>query len=375
MIQISSTETNKKWIPSNLPANQTKYWGKGIHFEEQNGNFHLDIEQFPQKTVLCQILDASWKNYINMGHIVVNTSQWRTRFTFTQFPTSIMNKDKILDIIVQEYNVVGLIAPIISTISSKKFSKVVSTQTTSIPVAAQKPSISNFRTTFSSLDAARKNNRILEKTALKNGYFTVRDFCLFRDSLSRYADKNIKKYPKHSDTRAWFVAEEIYKFLNSKGNYQLYKVRSTKTQKKNVAKTSTPKSTIVNSFKNKVMNHYGSSYSHVLYCKEFTYAKSHSGKCTWEDPNYQNYLNDLVLLKKIEQTNMPVREYMKKNMKPTWIDYEYNRKKNFMGKSNNSIQEKLEYAKFCSEYIKNLVSSNKIPSNVVRDWKYWVFIK
>lgn len=122
----------------------------------------------------------------------------------------------------------------------------------------------------------------------------------------------------------------------------------------------------------KVKKHYGKKYTDKIYSTEYQYQLKHNGKFTWEDPNYNAYVNRNELIKKIEDTNRPVREYIKTNMKEEWIDFEYHRKKD-CANINNS--DKLAYAKYCSDYIKKLIHNNKIPSTVSKNWKHWSAIK
>jgi len=375
MKKYNTSQTNPQWIPDNLPANQIPYWGNLLHFEEENGKFQFVVENFPNNDVLCTELDMAWRPYFASGAISVINDATRTKYIFNKFDANVFSKEMLLECISNEYNVVYWVGNHIGpSVVSKKPVAVVS-QTTTKPTSVVQPVISSFRNDFKTLENARQNNRMLLATALKNHVIDSHKFELFRDSLSRYADKHNKKYPKRSNIRDWFVAEEINKYLNSNGTYQLYQVRPKKAAKTKTTRSSVTKNPIPGTLRYKVMNHYGTSYTHLLYDKEYNYSKSHGGKCTWEDPNYANYLKELDLLSKIENVNRPVRDHIKKNMRNVWIEYEFKRRRDCASFSNKTTEGKLKYAKYCNEYIKNLVSSNKIPSSVVRDWKYWVFIK
>lgn len=348
-------------IPDNLPQEQEGFWEhKGIHYEIQQNQFHFDIEHhFEYKNALKLILNNAFRKEIKNGEIAVNDVSWRTRYTFTKFPIN-NNPSKMLDLIEEEYNIFSYVKAILIAISvnTRNVNKTISTIT---------PTVSTFSKSFKTIEVAQANNRLLKTTALNNKYFTVAEFNTFRNVCSTYADKHQDVYPKHSDKRAWFVAEQVYNFINSKGTYNLPSANSIQTQKSKI-----------NSFikcdtiMDKVKKHYGKKYTDKIYSTEYQYQLKHNGKFTWEDPNYNAYVNRNELIKKIEDTNRPVREYIKTNMKEEWIDFEYHRKKD-CANINNS--DKLAYAKYCSDYIKKLIHNNKIPSTVSKNWKHWSAIK
>ena len=348
-------------IPNNLPQEQEVFWeNEGIHYEIQRDQFHFDIEKhFEYKNALKLILKTAFRKEIENGEIAVNDASWRTRYTFTKFPVT-NNPSKMLDLIEEEYNIVSYVTAIlIASANTRSINKTISTIT---------PTASTFSKSFKTIEDAQANNRLLKTTALNNKYFTAAEFKTFRTACSTYADKHQDVYPKHSDKRAWFVAEQVYNFINSKGTYNLPSANSIQTLKSKINSVIKPNETIME----KVKKHYGTNYTQQIYSKEYTYQLKHNGKFTWEDPNYNAYVNRNELVKKIEDTNRPVREYIKNNMKDEWMDFEYHRKKDC---ANINNADKLAYAKYCSDYIKKLIHNNKIPSTVSKNWKHWSAIK
>lgn len=348
-------------IPDNLPQEQEVFWeNEGIHYEIQREQFHFDIEKhFEYKNALKLILNTAFRKEIANGEIAVNDASWRTRYTFTKFPVT-NNPSKMLDLIEEEYNIVSYITAIlIASVNTRSVNKTISTIT---------PTASSFSKSFKTLKDAQANNRLLKTTALNNKYFTVAAFETFRTACSTYADKHQDVYPKHSEKRAWFVAEQVYNFINSNGTYNLPSANSIQTLKFKINSVINHNDTIMD----KVKKHYGPNYTQQIYSKEYTYQLKHNGKFTWEDPNYNAYVNRNELVKKIENTNRPVREYIKNNMKDEWMDFEYHRKKDC---ANINNADKLAYAKYCSDYIKKLINNNKIPSTVSKNWKHWSAIK
>ena len=351
-------------IPNNLPQEQEVFWeNEGIHYEIQREQFHFDIEKhFEYKNALKLILNTAFRKEIENGEIAVNDASWRTRYTFNKFPVT-NNPSKMLDLIEEEYNIVSYVTAIlIANVNSR------SINTTITSITPITPTASTFSKSFNTLKDAQANNRLLKTTALNNKYFTVEEFKTFRNFCSTYAEKHQDVYPKHSNKRAWFVAEQVYNFINSKGKYNLPSSNSIQTLKSKINSIIKPNETIMD----KVKKHYGTNYTQQIYSKEYTYQLKHNGKFTWEDPNYNAYVNRNELVKKIENTNRPVREYIKNNMKDEWMDYEYHRKKDC---ANINNADKLAYAKYCSDYIKKLINNNKIPSTVSKNWKHWSAIK
>lgn len=348
-------------IPNNLPQEQEVFWeNKGIHYEIQRDQFHFDIEKhFEYKKALKLILNNAFRKEIANGEIAVNDASWRTRYTFTKFPVT-NNPSKMLDLIEEEYNIVSYVTAIlIASVNTRSVNKTISTIT---------PTASSFSKSFKTLEDAQANNRLLKTTALNNNYFTLDELRSFRNSCYTYVEKHQDVYPKHSEKRAWFVAEQVYNFINSKGTYSLPSANSIQTLKSKINSIIKPNETIMD----KVKKHYGTNYTQQIYSKEYTYQLKHNGKFTWEDPNYNAYVNRNELVKNIEDTNRPVREYIKNNMKDEWMDFEYHRKKDC---ANINNADKLAYAKYCSDYIKKLINNNKIPSTVSKNWKHWSAIK
>lgn len=351
-------------IPNNLPQEQEVFWEhEGIHYEIQREQFHFDIEKhFKYKNALKLKLNYAFRKEIKNGEIAVNDASWRTRYTFTKFPVT-NNPLKMLDLIEEEYNIVSYVTEIlIENVNSR------SINTTITSITPITPTASSFSKSFKTLKDAQANNRLLKTTALNNKYFTVEEFKTFINSCSTYTEKHQDVYPKHSNKRAWFVAEQVYNFINSKCKYNLPSSNSIQTLKSKINSVIKPNETIMD----KVKKHYGTNYTQQIYSKEYTYQLKHNGKFTWEDPNYNAYVNRNELVKNIEKTNRPVREYIKNNMKDEWMDFAYHRKKDC---ANINNADRLAYAKYCSDYIKKLIDNNKIPSTVSKNWKHWSAIK
>ena len=112
-------------------------------------------------------------------------------------------------------------AMIVGTINNTN--NVVNTNNTVQNVKTSIKLISNFKNNFSNLNVAKEHIRDLKIEAIKNNFITDKQFNNFRSKCYIEADKNNLK--RYSESRKWYVAEQIYNFVKNKGNYKLSSVK------------------------------------------------------------------------------------------------------------------------------------------------------
>ena len=196
----------------------------------------------------------------------------------------------------------------------------------------------------------------------------------------RYTFKDWKEYNNHNEIIVENIENEynvsFWVDLCLKSHKTVATPTATVKQRKSSDRfaRNTPTKNILpfGEFVDKLKSHYGKKYTNAIYSKERHYSNNHNGLCTWEDPNYKEYENNLKLLNTIQDINRPVRKYIETNMKNIWNQYRNDCKKEFDKKTQLT---QMDYAKYCSDYIQNLIKKNKLPQIVIRKWKHWSKLK
>ena len=212
------------YIPINLPDNQAFYWFlSGLHFEYRKnyGTYEFHIQHFKYRKELYNMLYSLWKYEIDRGIISApdkdpmtsNVGQFRFIFINKNI-TQIENSKYVQDVI----NCVDVLLTKNKTSQTPgKNNKSVMNTTVQVNV-----NIFNIKNQCNSdINKAHALNRANKIYALKNNYFTKKEYKHFENVLSNFMNKNSQKYPPESNERAWFKAEEVYKYIQSKGKYKI----------------------------------------------------------------------------------------------------------------------------------------------------------